>query len=358
MGGAFLSKLEKYGFRGKSLAFFRSFFSDRFQCVEVDGVRSDLHPINTGIFQGSTLGPLFYLIFCNDMGNLPLSGKLNLFADDTGYFVAGRTVVDVIEKLQKDLSMIFAYFRVNKLSVNVSKTNILFFRTPNRTIPSDLRVVVDGMSLPISNQATYLGVILDECLSWKQNVDDVGLKLSKSIGIFRKLSHTLPRDILRTIYFAFVHCHFIYCCLVWGTAFKTNLEDLQVLQNRAVKCLLHLPILTSSTDVYRLAGIPTIKQIYYKQLGLFMFDEMNRNIFTNIQFSVTATTTRNVSVRSKFARTVTGQRNVLSEGPRLYNMLPNEIKSKTSREGFKQGLSDWLNDSGRFERCLRDFSLS
>lgn len=352
-----LDKLYRYGFRGISHKLFASFLSDRFQYVEIDEQKSEMKRIKTGIFQGSSLGPLLYLIFCNDLGALPVKGKINLFADDTGYFLTGKTVEEVMSGLQNDLALFFEYFRVNKLSVNASKTSIVLFRTSNRMVPDSVQITVNDIPLNTSNTTKYLGLILDEHLSWKFHIEEMCLKLSKVVGVLRKLSYIVPAHFLRTVYYSIFHSHITYCSLLWGSSCKTHLEGLQILQNRAIKNILHLPLLTDTIDLYKTAKIPSIKHIFYSQLGLFVSDVLNSRIYSNLSFSFSNATSRHRRLKRKFSRTMTGQRDVLFEGPRFYNILPTAITSSNNRTTFKRELNDWLSSHDNLVKILRNFCI-
>lgn len=354
--GILLEKLYNYGFRGHSYTFFESFFEGRLQYVEIDGQRSSTRPVTMSVFQGSSLGPLFYLIFCNDMGQLALEGRLHLFADDTCYFVTGSRVEEVVDRLQRDLAILFEYFRLNRLSVNATKTEIVFFRTPNRRIPNNITINVNDTCLTVTDRVKYLGVILDDNLNWKFHLEQLCGKVSRSVGILRRLSYSVPPSMLRNVYYAIVHSHLSYCCLAWGSTLKSYLVDLQVLQNRALKCLTHLPRLTSTFDVFRVAKIPSVKQEYYLQLGLLMNDLNNDRVHSNLAVDFTQST-RHQTVRPKFARTKTGERNVLREGPKLLNALPGSLRSCSNRISFKHSLLDWLNTDQNLRKILNDFSI-
>jgi hypothetical protein len=277
-------KLFMCGIRGPALDLMRSYLKDRYQYVSICGESSSLAPVSNGVPQGSVLGPLLYLIYVNDIGRLPLSGKLNLWADDTAYFVAVRDKEQLLHRIRVDLELIIDFFRVNKLCVNVSKSSIMIFGSKPADFATRNSFFIMSEYIRVVDEFKYLGVIFDSKLTWGSQVRAVCGKVSKYVGILRKLSFSVPIGLLKILYFSMVHSHFTYCIEVWGTAVKSVLQPLQVLQNRAIKSVFKLPILTNSIDLYFDKQILCICSIYYLQLGVMIKKVMNGLCISNLDF--------------------------------------------------------------------------
>lgn len=126
-----LLKLEHYGIRGASLNWFQSYLSDRKQYVSVNGANSSYLSISCGVPQGSVLGPLLFLRYIND---LPLSSsKLSfyLFADDSNIYYEVESVDQLQNVVNNELKKVKMWLDVNKLSLNVDKTNFIIFKSPH-----------------------------------------------------------------------------------------------------------------------------------------------------------------------------------------------------------------------------------
>jgi hypothetical protein len=200
-----LKKLEKYGVNGTALDWFKSYLSNRLQCVDINGSMSDYKRILMSVLQGSSLGPILFLCFIND---IYLCTNLNmfLFADDTNALTKGDNLMELMDNVNLELQKIAQWLKANKLAINISKTKYMIFRSKNRNINlngkqiymnfNDLnvperpelkvqlsRVFNDGNS---DNQSyKLLGVLFDEYLSFNQHVTQMQRKLSKSLYLLK-----------------------------------------------------------------------------------------------------------------------------------------------------------------------------
>ena len=126
-----LDKLNCYGIRGLANSWFQSYLSNRKQFVDIDGTKSNMANISCGVPQGSILGPLLFLIYINAIVNVSEIATLIMFADDTNLFFKDKNLDNLINICNVELHKISNWFRLNKLSLNVRKTNFILFHTRN-----------------------------------------------------------------------------------------------------------------------------------------------------------------------------------------------------------------------------------
>ena len=179
-----LSKLEHYGIRGCALEWFRSYLSDRKQYVSANGSNSNLLSITCGVPQGSVLGPLLFLIYINDLPNA--SKKLNfyLFADDTNIYCESSDLSTLIKIVNRELRSVKKWLDANKLSLNIDKTSYIIFHSSSATVPSDAVVKIGKKHIKRVKFVKFLGLLLDEHLSWKYHLSELSKKLARTCGIF------------------------------------------------------------------------------------------------------------------------------------------------------------------------------
>ena len=130
----FLSKMFKYGVSGTPFTWFSSYLSGRKQYVNVCNVESSLKPITCGIPQGSTLGPLLFLLFVNDLPNSSCKLKFRIFADDTNIFYSSKNIKDLESTINEELVNVIRYCTVNKLSINFKKTSYMIIASPRKKV--------------------------------------------------------------------------------------------------------------------------------------------------------------------------------------------------------------------------------
>ena len=122
-----LDKLKFYGITGVTHSLFKSYLNDRYQCCIVNGITSELRPIVCGIPQGSTLGPLLFLVYINDLPNVSRVLKSILFADDSNFFNSNKDLNELFRITNLELKKIGEWVVCNKLSINFDKTHYLIF---------------------------------------------------------------------------------------------------------------------------------------------------------------------------------------------------------------------------------------
>jgi retron-type reverse transcriptase len=122
-----LKKLKKFGIKGKTLEWFRSYLSNRSQKVEINGVLSEEGYLELSVLQGSILGPILFLCFINDIYNATLLFTL-LFADDTAALDSDQDLPSLVNRVNIELNKLANWFRANKMAVNISKTKYIIFR--------------------------------------------------------------------------------------------------------------------------------------------------------------------------------------------------------------------------------------
>ena len=211
-----LRKLELYGIRGKCNQWFRSYLTNRRQYVSVNGKKSSLRQVLFGVPQGSVLGPLLFIIYINDLPNGLLFSEATLFADDTCLLYSNSSLKLIEKFMNIDLKRLFKWLCANKISLNVSKTEVLLFHDTHKNLNHNIRLKLNGKPLYFSESVKYLGVFLDNFLSWNIHFETLSLKLRKANGLISKLRHFAPLSVLLCFYNSFFDCHLRYACQIWA----------------------------------------------------------------------------------------------------------------------------------------------
>jgi hypothetical protein len=279
-----LKKLEAYGIRGIVKTWIDSYLSNRRQFVELDSHKSTSISIRCGVPQGSILGPLLYLIYVNDIGN-SCEGNILSFADDTTLYMSNSNLPELFSNVNLQISNLFKWFCANKLSLNANKTKYIIIR------PRQKQCDLTGLKIYINNSelnrigtdcdekaAKFLGISIDEHLTWKYHIAHVNSKVSRSLFAIRQVKHILPSTSLKTLYFSLIHSHLSYGLLAWGNVNQSALHRSIILQKRALRTINNANFNSHTDPLFKSSGILKLKDMYEQQVILFVFDYLSCNL--------------------------------------------------------------------------------
>ena len=180
-------KLEYYGFRGITLSWLESYLSKCKQYVTIVNEISNVQQIHTGVPQGSILGPLHFILYFNDSVNVNHDVQLLMFADDTIILMCEKNINSLEMRANLVLQDISQWFKLNKLSLNVKKCNFMLFT--NKKMGYDIMLKIDNPCKEKVVRTKFLGVIINEKLSWENHIRLLKNKISKSIDNLRRIQN-------------------------------------------------------------------------------------------------------------------------------------------------------------------------
>lgn len=341
-----ISKLSHYGIRGTSLSWFKSYIHNRKQFTLFNGESSDLLDIKCGVPQGSILGPLLFILYVNDICNVPTASSLVLFADDTNIFFSGDNPKSLENSIINELDKFYDWFKANKLSLNIDKTNYMVFGKPQQKF--NFRICLDGKLINRTDKTKFLGVWIDSKLSWRDHINSISLSVSRSVGILCKLKHFLPKNALRCIYLSLIIPHLTYCLVVWSGTAKSNLNKLVLLQKKAIRHISGSKWRDHTSPLFASLKLLKLPDIVNLSIACFIFRCENSNVprkFKNLYNHNTQIhdyNTRQSSELHRFPCQNNAQKSLRYRSVIVWNSLPLKSRRFSTINGFKNHLKKYF----------------
>uniref|UniRef100_A0A8C6T7P7 Reverse transcriptase domain-containing protein n=1 Tax=Neogobius melanostomus TaxID=47308 RepID=A0A8C6T7P7_9GOBI len=171
-----INKLEHYGIRGVALQWVTSYLKNRKQCVKIGDYQSSCQEIVCGLPQGSILGPKLFNMYINDICKTSQVLKFILFADDTNIFASGDDLQQLCRIVNLELKSVNKWFKQNKLSLNLSKSKMMIFGNCNSNAQEAIQI--EGVVIERVHEIKFLGVIIDDRITWKAHIKYISTKIS------------------------------------------------------------------------------------------------------------------------------------------------------------------------------------
>jgi len=276
-----LKKLFAYGIRGNILKWFQSYLQNRKQYIYLNKIKSDTKSINCGVPQGSVLGPLLFILYINDLAGVSDRLFSILFADDTSVFAEGQSVDEAVNVMNIELKKITTWLSANKLTINVAKSHFMVFHRSRIKINSK-QILLGDSQLDQINFTKFLGVVIDDKLSFTNHIAYIRNKISKGLGIIIKARKYLNRKILVNLYNTFVVPYLIYCVEIWGNACDSYLDPIIKLQKKIIRFITFSTYTEHTIPLFLELNILPFKKLVIQRIGLQMYKYSINNLPTAI----------------------------------------------------------------------------
>ena len=218
-----LKKLEHYGIRGNCLKWFENYLHERTQILKFRDHKSSKMTISSGVPQCSILGPLLFLLYINDIENCSEIISFVMYADDTNAFYSDKCLKSLMHVMQKEMNEVTKWLNANKLSINTKKTKYVIFKSKNKKCDTDISIQLNNNIIHQATAVKFLGVIIDQELTWKNHINSVVKNIIKASALIAKIRHYTNKNTLNVLYYALVYPYLTYGNLIWGNAYPTRL---------------------------------------------------------------------------------------------------------------------------------------
>ena len=234
-----------------------SYLKERNQYVKIGNNESSQKTITCGIPQGSTLGPLLFLLYINDLPNCSDKLLFRLFADDTNIFYSSSSAQDLETVMNQELTKVLEYCAANKFSINFKNTKYIFITSPRKK-PN---ISITACNIQRKEYIKCVGVYIDENLKWDTQIALINDKIAKNTGILFKLRHYVSIRTLKQLYYTLIYPYLNYALMSWGTASRFRPDTVQVKQSKCIRSIFFARNRESPHVYYKLLEILKLKNI-------------------------------------------------------------------------------------------------
>ena len=253
------------------LQLFASYLTNSQQYVQMGNTVSSKQTMTCAIPRGSSLGPVLFLIYINDLPNCPNALTFRIFA-------SARNLKDLEEVVNSELKKVKIWCDVNRLSINFTKTNFMIIKSSKKK-DDQVNIKIESADGTINvlqrkQKIKYLDVLLDETMSFNHLISCICTRIARNNGIISKLRHYLTLLQMKQIYYSLIYPYISYAILAWGSAYKTHIDKIQAKQNHSARLIFFATTYgeqESALPLLNLFDVLTVHKIYRVQILKFTY---------------------------------------------------------------------------------------
>ena len=333
-----IAKLHAYGFTNTACLLVASYLSDRQQRVKLGNARSDWKNLNKGVPQGSIMGPFLFNFFIHDLYYFIETSTLLNYADDDTLVYSHESKEELYSKLSNDSQIAIQWFSENGMKANPNKFQfIVAHRYTDVTDP----IMIGSLSLNPEPHVKLLGITIDKRLNFDFYVNSLCKRAGKQLNVLKRFSNILGQNQRLRIFQTFIASIFDYCPTVWNFCSKTKAKLIEKIQERGLRY-----VYNDDTSTYRelldRSDTETMHNIRLKKMVIYVYKCVSQiapaYLHDMFKIKITPYEMRS-SIMLEQPKVNTVNNGLLSftyHGAKLWNQLPNEIKSIPTFTNFKR----------------------
>ena len=338
-----LDKLTQLNLNNSATEWIGSYLTSRKQRVLDNNTLSDFLDITQGVPQGSVLGPLFYIIYANDLIKYVNKCQIALYADDTVLYIANKDPLKSITKLRQDVEAINTWCQNNGIKANTDKTRVMAFGGPKaiETIP-DFEIKMNGAPLQSVLSYKYLGITLDGQLTYNLQINRIISSVSGKLKQFQRMRSFLSTKAAILVYKSMLLPILEYGDIFLSAASVENRKKLQILQNKGLRCALNKGIEASRDQLHDEAGLLRLNLRREQHLLNYMYDCSQDPQLIKKRSTESVQTRSHLKKLLKVKKPITEKfkKSLAYKGPVKWNSLPINFHTTHNKATFKMMIAD------------------
>ena len=340
-----IKKLKIYGLDLAFQQWISSYLDDRKQAVWIINCFSPLLETKVGVPQGSNLGPLFFLIYYNDL-LYSLDCDINAYADDSTLSHSDKSVEVVASCLTKNMEKVSKWMEGNRLKLNADKTHILTLGTGARLSslsPVEVKIEHAQIKQTPEKSEQLLGILIDCDLKWHNAIHKVLSKLKVRLAALRKLGCFVPFKAFRSISDGLFNSVITYCLPLIGGCTKAEINSIQILQNKAAQLVTRSPPRSSRNPMFDRLQWLTVNQllVYHTLLQVYRIRHSGEPEYL---FHILGKSSRNGRISTPVPKLQLVRDSFTYRGAHWWNSLPSDVRNMKKVSGFKRAVKKWIID--------------
>ena len=287
---------------------------------------------------------IFFIIYINDLVHCSNDVKFILYADDSNIFVSDVSIENCVKNMNNGLNAIKLWMCCNRLTLNVDKSCYMLFKRRGH-VDGHIGVKIDNLDLNRIDSAKFLGVSLDERLSWRVYAANIAGRISKFVPILYSVRSNVDLKSMKIIYYALIYPNIIHCNSVWGNRCAIYLSPLELALKKIVRVMTFGSRYEHTPPLFQNLSLLNIKNVNNYMSLLFVFKCLSKNneLFSphhNDMYNTRSNNTSMIQIPNIISSH--SRQGIRWSGVELWNWLPGEVKSPASYSTFKFKLKQHL----------------
>ena len=291
--------------------------------------------------QGSSLGPLLWNLYENDLSYQVSNANLNMYADDHQLYTVGSNANTMKARLESEAAKALTWYNDNYLMVNPDKFQLLMINSQNDKDQASL--TINAYVIESTADISLLGVNIDEHLVFSKHIGELCIKASKRVGVLPRLRNLIPTEAKLLLYKSSILPHLTYCHLIWHFCKASDARKVERVQERALKIVYNTHSVEYSNLLNR-ANLPNLQNRRLQDLATLMYKVkyglVPRNVVDIFSVKSSKYHLRNMDFHlPRFNSVRYGKRSIrYFFGPYIWSRLDSKIKNKPTLQSFKTSI--------------------